>query len=141
MSNLFEAAGLAASLAAGARTAYAYVQTNLVDIGFGDLGLFQSGSAMTLHLEQDASFRITDGSDLTALVASMASWTAIPTSSITITDGTRFNFTSPIDAATGLSSDGVNRLYFAETDSTNRIRNAIAVSFFFVGGSGQRATG
>lgn len=131
------AAGLVASLAAGVRTAYAYVQTNLVDVGFGDVGLFQAGSAMTLHLEQDASFRITDGSDLTALVASMASWTAIPTSNITITDGMRFNFTSPIDAATGLGSDGVNRLYFAETDSTNRLGNAIAISFFFVGGSGQ----
>ena len=131
------AAVLAASLAAGIRTAFAYVQENLVDVGFGDVGLFQSGSAMTLRLEQDASFRITDGSDLTALVAGMASWTNIATSNITITDGTRFNFTSPIDAATGLSSDGINRLFFAETDTTNRIGNAIAVAFFFVGGSGQ----
>ena len=130
-------AGLAASLTAGIRTAFAYLQTNLVDIGFGDVGLFQSGGAMTLRLEQDASFRITDGSDLTALVASMASWTAIPTSNITITDGTRFNFANPIDASAGLGNDGSNRLYFAETDSTNRIGAAIAVSFFFVGGSGQ----
>jgi len=131
------AAALAASLAAGIRTAFAYVQTNLVDVGFGDVGLFQSGSAMTLRLEQDASFRITDGSDLTALVAGMASWTSIPTSSITITDGTRFNFANPIDASIGLGSDGINRLFFAETDTTNRIGNAIAVAFFFVGGSGQ----
>jgi len=131
------AAALAVSLAAGIRTAFAYVQTNLVDVGFGDVGLFQSGSMMTLRLEQDASFRITDGSDLTALVAGMASWTGIPTSSITITDGPRFNFTNPIDASIGLGSDGFNRLFFAETDTTNRIGNAIAVAFFFVGGSGQ----
>ncbi|HEV8702844.1 MAG TPA: hypothetical protein VGV60_16350 [Candidatus Polarisedimenticolia bacterium] len=131
------AAGLVVVLAAGAGRAFAYVQSNLVDVGFGDLGLFQAGSAMTLRLEQDASFRITDGSDLTALVASMASWTAIPTSNITITDGARFNLASPIDAAAGQSNDGVNRLYFAETDNTNLIGNAIAISFFFVGGDGR----
>ena len=131
------AAALAACLAAGIRTAFAYVQTNLVDVGFGDVGLFQSGSAMTLRLEQDASFRITDGSDLTALVAGMASWTNIPTSNITITDGPRFNLTSPIDATAGLGGDGFNRLYFAETDTTNRIGNVIAVATFWVGGAGQ----
>lgn len=131
------AASLAGAVFAGGGMALAYVQANLVDIGFGDVGLFQAGGNLTLRLEQDASFRITDGSDLTALVASMSRWTGITTSNITISDGTRFNLVSPIDASAGLAGDGSNRVFFAETDTGNRIGNAIAVAFFYVGGDGR----
>ncbi len=124
-------------LVAGGAAALAYVQTNLVDIGFSDIGVFQLGGTLVLHLEQDASFRITDGSDLTALQASMQRWTDVPTSNATVTEGTRFNLTSPIDASIGLANDGTNRVYFAETDTSNRISSAIAVSFFYVGGDGR----
>ena len=137
LAGVLLAAGFAAVLGAGGRAALAYVQTNLVDRGYGDLGLFQSGGNLVLRLEQDASFRITDGSDLTALTAGMSAWTGIATSNITITEGTRFNLASPIDAGAGLGSDGINRLYFAETDTLNRIGSAIAIAIFYVGGSGQ----
>lgn len=137
LAGVLLAAGVGGAVLAGGGVALAYVQANLVDLGFGDVGLFQAGNSLTLRLEQDASFRITDGSDITALTAGMSAWTGITTSNITITDGTRFNFASPIDASTGLANDTVNRLYFAETDTANRIGSAIAISFFYVGGSGQ----
>jgi len=121
---------------AGGAAALAYVQTNLVDVDGSDLGVFQSGGNLVLRLEQDASFRITDGSDITALQASMQRWTDVPTSNATITEGARFNLASPIDAAAGLGNDGINRVYFAETDSANHLSNAIAISFFFVAGDG-----
>ncbi len=108
-----------------------------MDDGLADVGVFQLGGNLVLRLEQDASFRITDGSDLTTLQASMQRWTDVPTSNATISEGMRFNFTSPIDASTGLASDGANRVFFAETDTQNRIGSAIAVSFFFVSGNGQ----
>jgi len=122
---------------AGGAAALAYVQTNLVDLGFPDIGVFQLGGNLVLRLEQDASFRITDGSDITTLQASMQSWTDVPTSSATITEGARFNLASPIDAGAGLGNDGINRVYFAETDTFNHLSSAIAVSFFFVGGDGR----
>ncbi len=122
---------------AGGAAALAYVQTNLVDLGFSDVGVFQLGGNLVLRLEQDASFRITDGSDITTLQASMQRWTDVPTSNATITEGSRFNLASPIDAGAGLGNDGINRVYFAETDTSNRISSAIAVSFFFVGGDGR----
>ncbi len=137
LAGVLLAAGFAAALGAGGRTAQAYVQSNLVDLGYGDLGLFQAGSNLVLRLEQDASFRITDGSDITALTAGMSAWTGIATSNITITDGVRFNLVSPIDAGAGLGSDANNRLFFAETDTGNRIGSSIAVAFFFVGGDGR----
>jgi hypothetical protein len=67
----------------------------------------------------------------------MARWTNIATSNVSITDGTRFNLASPIDAGAGLASDGANRVFFAETDTQNHIGQAIAVAFFFVGGDGR----
>jgi len=127
---------LSGLIVSGGRAALAYVQTNLVDLGFGDVGVLQAGGTLVLHLEQDASFRITDGSDLTTLQESMARWNNVTTSDANITEGTRFNFPSPIDASTGLGNDGFNRVYFAETDTNNRLSNAIAISFFFVGGDG-----
>ena len=72
------------------------MQTNLVDLGFPDIGVFQLGGNLVLRLEQDASFRITDGSDITTLQASMQSWTDVPTSSATITEGA--SFTDDLDA-------------------------------------------
>ena len=128
---------LAGLIVLGGRGAFAYVQTNLVDLGLGDVGVFQMGGTLVLRLEQDASFRITDGSDITTLQDSMARWSDVTTSNATITEGARFNLPSPIDASAGLGTDGVNRLYFAETDNNNVLSNAIAVSFFFVGAGGQ----
>ncbi|HYS05430.1 MAG TPA: hypothetical protein VEW47_09590 [Candidatus Dormibacteraeota bacterium] len=122
---------------AGGAAALAYVQTNLVDLGFSDIGVFQLGGNLVLRLEQDASFRITDGSDITTLQASMQRWTDVPTSNATITEGARFNLASPIDAGAGLGNDGINRVYFAETDTSNHLSSAIAVSFFYVAGDGR----
>jgi hypothetical protein len=115
----------------------AYVQTNLVDQGYLDVGLSISGGNLVLRLEQDASFRITNGTDLTALTDSMTRWTNVGTSYATVTEGTRFNLASPIDAGAALTSTNGNRLYFAETDTGNILSTAIAVAFFWVGGSGQ----
>lgn len=126
---------VAAFLLAGG-AALAYVQTDLLDLGYPDVGVFQSGGNLLLHLEKDASFRITDGSDLTALQDSMQRWTDVPTSNAVVTEGARFDFASPIDAATGLANDSYNRVYFAETDNTNKLGSAIAVSFFFVAADG-----
>jgi hypothetical protein len=121
---------------AGAGAVLAYVQSNLVDQGFADVGLAIGGGNLVLRLEQDASFRITNGTDLTALTDSMARWTNVATSNANVTEGTRFNLPSPIDASAGLASDGSNRVFFAETDTAGRIGAAIAVAFFYVGGGG-----
>ncbi len=126
--------------ACGVSALLGYVQGNLVDQGLGDYGLFQSGGNLVLRLEKDASFRITDGSDITALVDSMKRWTDITTSNANVTRGTDFDLPDPIDARDGLADDGINRVYFAATDSkssTPVLGSAIAVSFFYVGGSGQ----
>jgi hypothetical protein len=130
------AGSLLAALLLGRQAALAYVQTNLVDQGFGDIGLRIVGGNLTLRLEQDASFRITDGTDLTALTDSMARWTNVATSNANVSEGARFNFANPIDAGAGQASDGVNRVYFAETDSGGLLGNAIAISFFWVGSGG-----
>jgi hypothetical protein len=127
---------VAVLLLTGGAAALAYVQTDLLDLGLPDVGVFQTGGSLLLHLEKDASFRITDGSDLTTLQDSMQRWTDVPTSNAVITEGARFDFASPIDASTGLANDGYNRLYFAETDTTNKLSNAIAVSYFFVASDG-----
>ncbi len=121
---------------ASAGTVLAYVQTNLVESGFPDIGLFVQGNSSVHRLERDASFRITDGSDITALQDSMDRWTNVATSAVTVSRGADFNFNSPIDAGAGISQDGNNRIYFAETDMNNRIGGAIAVAFFFVSVSG-----
>ena len=118
----------------GLTTALAYVQLNHVDRGFVDVGLYQSG-AFVLRLEQDASFRITDGSDLTALRDAMTRWTSIATSDAVISEGALFDLPSPIDVSAGLATAG-NRMFFAETDTSNRIGSAIAVSFYTFGASG-----
>ena len=114
----------------------AYVQSNLVDLGSGDYGLYVPGDNLVLRLEQDASFRITNGTDLTALTDSMARWTNVTTSNAQISDGARFNLASPIDANAGLANDGLNRAYFAETDALNRVGTAIAVSYTWVSSGG-----
>lgn len=126
--------------ACGVSALLAYVQGNLIDQGLGDYGLFQSGGNLLLRLEKDASGPITDGSDITALVDSMLRWTGITTSNASLTRGTDFDLPNPIDASDGLADDGINRVYFAATDnklSLPVLGNAIAVSFFYVGGSGQ----
>jgi hypothetical protein len=120
----------------GAPAARAYVQENLVDQGFGDYGLAVAGGILVEHLEQDGSFRITDGSDLTALNDSMKRWTDVATSLATVSAGSTFDFTDPIDASAGIGDDGTNRIYFAMTDGQGRLGNAIAVSYFWVS-SGQ----
>ena len=114
--------------------ARAYIQTNLVDGGGSDVGLFQ-GSAFVLRLEQDGSAAITNGTDLTALRDSMTRWTAVATSEATISEGALFDLASPIDASQGLGTAG-NRLIFAATDTNNRIGSAIAVAFFSFGSDG-----
>jgi len=115
----------------------AYVQANLVDLGLGDYGLFVSGGALVLRLEKDASFRITDGSDITALTDSMKRWTDVATSYASVTRGTDFDLANPIDASAALANDGSNRVYFATTDAQGRLGSAIAVSYFWVGAGGQ----
>ncbi|HKQ97137.1 MAG TPA: hypothetical protein VJV75_04610 [Candidatus Polarisedimenticolia bacterium] len=122
-------AGIALAILAGAvAPLQAYIQTNLVDGGQPDVGLFQSGT-FTLRIEQDASFRITDGTDLTALNAALQRWTDVTTSSIVASPGAAFDIPSPVDAGAGLGTAG-NRLVFAETDNSNHIGNAIAVAFY-----------
>jgi hypothetical protein len=126
----------AVALLAGADGVLAYVQSNLVDSGFPDVGLHLPGDSLVLRLEQDASFRITNGSDLTALVDSIARWTDVATSNVTVSEAQRFNLPSPIDASSGLANDNRNQVFFAETDTAARIGGAIAVAFFWVGGDG-----
>lgn len=121
----------------GSGVALAYVQSNLVDQGGADAGLFVQGGDLTFRLEQDASFRITDGSDLTALRDSFARWSSVATAEVNVTEGIPFDFSDPIDASAGVAQDGSNRIYFAEADSQNRIGGAIAVAFFFVGANGR----
>ncbi len=117
--------------------AYGFIQTNLIDLGLGDIGVFVTGGSLKFSLEKDASFRITDGTDLTALTDSMARWTNVVTSDITITELTpRFDLANPIDAGAALANDGINRIYFAQTDNGGRLSQAIAVSFFYVGADG-----
>jgi hypothetical protein len=117
--------------------AYGFIQTNLIDVGLGDIGVFVTGGSLKFYLEKDGSFRITDGTDLTALTDSMARWTNIATSDITITElMPRFDLVNPIDAAARLANDGFNRIYFAQTDNAGHLGQAIAVSFFYVGADG-----
>ena len=120
----------------GAGTVLAYVQSNLVDRGGPDVGLFVQGGRLVFRLERDASFRITDGSDITALEESMNRWTNVSTSRLNVSRTTDFNLNDPIDASAGVANDGSNRIYFAETDTGNIIGRAIAVAFFFVGSNG-----
>ncbi|MCZ6696729.1 MAG: hypothetical protein O7A63_09360, partial [Acidobacteria bacterium] len=120
----------------GTGTVLAYVQSNLVDAGFPDVGLFVQGGSLVFRLEIDGSFRITDGSDITALEESMDRWTNVSTSLLTVSRGADFNFSDPIDAGAGIANDGSNRVYFAETDDSGTIGGAIAVAFFFVGPTG-----
>ena len=117
--------------------AIAYVQSNLVDLGGADVGLFVQNGRIVFRLEQDASTGITDGTDLTALRDSMARWTDITTADADVSEGTPFDFVSPVDASDGIGSDASNRLYFAETDTQGRIGGSIAVAFFFVGSNGR----
>jgi hypothetical protein len=120
--------------------ALAYVQSNLVDLGFGDVGLHAPNNSLVLRLEKDASFRITNGSDLTALTDSIARWTDVATSDAVVSEppGPRsFDLANPIDASAGLANDGRNQVYFAEADAQNRVGGAIAVAFFWVGGDGR----
>lgn len=112
----------------------AYIQTDLVDGGQPDVGLFQAG-AFSLRIEQDASFRITDGSDLTALNAALQRWTDVTTSAIVASPGASFDLPSPIDAGAGLGTAG-NRMIFAETDTSNHVGNAIAVAFYSMAADG-----
>ncbi len=130
---LVAAIGLAAFAAAGVPLV-AYIQTDLVDDGQPDVGLHQA-AGFTLRIEQDGSFRITDGTDLTALSAALQRWTDVATSAIVATAGAAFDLASPIDAGAGLGTAG-NRLIFAETDTSNHIGNAIAVAFYSMAADG-----
>ena len=125
----------AAALLVVTGVARAYIQTNLVDAGNSDVGLFQPGT-FTLRLEQDAAAGITNGTDLTALRDAMARWTNVATSNATIAEGTLFDLASPIDASQGLGTAG-NRLIFAQTDTQGRIGSAIAVAFYSFGSDGR----
>jgi hypothetical protein len=119
----------------GATSALAYLQS-AGDFGSGEVGVRLAGTSLVLRLEQDASFRITDGSDLTALTGSMTRWNDLATTDVAITEGARFNFASPIDASAGIVNNGSNAVYFAETDSEARLGQAIAVSFISVNSGG-----
>jgi hypothetical protein len=123
-------------LGLGGAAARAYVQTDPVDLGFADVGLYVVNGALVFRLEKDASFRITDGSDLTALTDAMRRWTDVTTSNASVSEGPRFDLPDPIDASAALANDGVNRIYFAQTDAMGRLGSAIAVSFYYFGGNG-----
>ena len=128
------AIGFAAFAFAGAPLV-AYIQTNLVDHGQPDVGLYQDGT-FTLRLEQDGSFRTTDGTDMTALSATLQRWTDVTTSAAVAAAGATFDLPSPIDAGAGLGTAG-NRLIFAEADAGNRLGNAIAVAFYSMAPDGR----
>jgi hypothetical protein len=88
--------------------------------GARNLGIRLYGNSITMILEQDGSFDIADGTDITAITNAFATINAIPTSDATVVDGGRFDYAASIDSEAGYSwSDQVNRIYFFNVDSDN----------------------
>ena len=106
---------LGALLCAGG--VFGWVQINPRDVTGDDVGLFLPGNSITFRIEQDGSFDISGSSDITAILNSFANIDLIPTSDATVVEGADFNLASPVDVLDGISgSDGVNRIFFFETD-------------------------
>ena len=94
-----------------------------------NLGIRLYGNSITMILEQDGSFDIADGSDITAILNAFATINAIPTSDATVVDGGRFDYAPTIDSDAGYSwSDQVNRIYFFNVDSDNSFQGVLAAS-------------
>ena len=127
----FVALGLGALLCAGA--VFGWVQINPRDMTGDDVGLHLTGGSITFRIEQDGSFDINDSSDVTAIRNSFANIDTIPTSDATVVEGAPFNLDSPVDVFDGISgSDGVNRLFFFETDVDGEFgADALAGAFIF----------
>ena len=122
---------LGALLCAGG--VYGWVQINPRDVTGADVGLRLPGNSITFRIEQDGSFDISDSSDITAIQNSFANIDVIPTSDATVVEGAAFNLASPVDVLDGISgSDGVNRIFFFETDGDGTVDdNTLAAAFIF----------
>ena len=117
--SLLWIAALVAVLGAG--SVLGWEQANDRDwFGARNLGIRLYGNSITMILEQDGSFDIADGTDLTAITNAFATINAIPTSDAAIVDGGTFDYPANIDSEAGYSwSDNVNRIYFFNVDSDN----------------------
>lgn len=117
--------------------AFAWVQSNLRDIGFADVGLRLSGDSITFVLEQDGSFSTNPGepaSELNAIRATFTAINGITTSDATAVDGGTFDFVGPIvddEIPGGIAADGVNKVYFFNSDANGDF-GGLAAAFFFV---------
>ena len=129
--SLLCAAVLVAVLGAGSMLGWE--QVNDRDwFGSRNLGIRLYGNSITMSLEQDGSFDITDGSDLTAIRNAFATINAIPTSDATVVDGGTFDYPDNIDSEAGYSwSDEVNRIYFFNVDSDNSFGALAAAVFYY----------
>ena len=97
--------------------------------GSRNLGIRLYGNSITMSLEQDGSFDIADGSDLTAIRNAFATINAIPTSDATVVEGPTFDYPANIDSEAGYSPwDEVNRIYFFNVDSDNSFFGVLAAT-------------
>ena len=129
---------LGALLCAGG--VFGWVQINPRDVTGDDVGLRLTGNSITFRIEQDGSFDISDSSDITAIRNSYANIDVIPTSDATVVEGAPFDLAPPVDVMDGISgSDGVNRIFFFETDGDGIFDDdTLAAAFiFFNAASGQ----
>ena len=118
----------------GAGSMLGWEQINDRDwVGGRNLGIRLEGNSITMSLEQDGSFDITDGSDLTAIRNAFATINAIPTSDATVVEGATFDYAPTIDSEAGYDwMDGLNRIYFFNVDSDNSFDAlAAAVVFYY----------
>jgi hypothetical protein len=94
-----------------------------------NLGIRLYGDSITMIIEQDGSFDITDGSDITAITNAFDTINAIPTSDATVVDGGRFDEPANIDSDAGYSwSDEANVIYFFNVDSDSSFQGVLAAS-------------
>jgi len=128
--SLLWIAALVAVLGAGSMRGWE--QVNDRDwFGYRNLGIRLYGNSITFSLEQDGSFDITDGSDLTAIRNAFSTINAITTSDATVAEGATF-YAPTIDSEAGYSSsDEVNRIYFFNVDSDNSFGALAAAVIYY----------
>ncbi|MCZ6515414.1 MAG: carboxypeptidase-like regulatory domain-containing protein [Acidobacteria bacterium] len=120
-----------AALAAGG-SILAWVQINLIDLGFPDAGLHVQNGTSTFLLEQDGSSQINNGSDVAAIRSSYQRINGIATSDAEIIDGGEFDFPDPVDVSDGFGDgDGENRIFFFQEDVNDEFGGGIAAAIFF----------